>query len=200
MPSHVTNILEVKADGKKLDEIIACFGTHVNAQLDRSYEGEIICKNKNPNECRSGFFNEKTGIFTYECEERIGVPDGWDFKIINSFLIFPDFEKVIPPPDDPSYRDEPNQKVARTSPNWWKTWNIENWGTKWGGYDYERPFFNVFVFKTAWSGAPKIIEKISQRFPDVEFIYTIGGEGNGYVSDTFGFKDGKIFASPRGKK
>jgi len=59
-----------------------------------------------------------------------------------------DFNKIIP---------EPEPEVD------WYSWRVENWGTKWDGYDGR---FNddqtAFTFDTAWSPPLPIIKKLAE--------------------------------------
>lgn len=62
----------------------------------------------------------------------------------------------------------------------WYEWSIATWGTKWNALhqDFEEP--NVLWFDTAWDGVPRLIRKLSERFPDVEFHYAYADEDLGY--------------------
>jgi hypothetical protein len=59
-----------------------------------------------------------------------------------------DFNKIIP---------EPEPEVD------WYSWRVENWGTKWDGYDGR---FNddqtTFTFNTAWSPPLPVIKKLAE--------------------------------------
>lgn len=62
-----------------------------------------------------------------------------------------DFQSVIPMDDE----------LLKT--NDWYNWRVQNWGTKWGGYDGS---FNddqsVFAFDTAWAPPLPIIKKLAE--------------------------------------
>lgn len=182
MPNHIKNRLQINATPEKIEEIINLFGTFHKAQLYRAYDNSIICKDNSTDNFSVGWFNERNGIFhtREENSQTIGLPENWEFEIKEAFLEFPDFNKIIPSPDCPEYRDEPNQEAVKNSPNWWRNWNIENWGTKWSGYEFAKEKWNVFSFETAWNAVPKIIEKISKQFPEVEFLYDYADEDTGY--------------------
>ena len=93
------------------------------------------------------------------------------------------FANIAPPPfDDPAYSDLPSQAEARSSPNWWYNWNVENWGTKWDCYEVsmKRPDYNpkwgekphvVYQFETAWSPPSEtLISYLSHLFPQVTVV------------------------------
>lgn len=80
------------------------------------------------------------------------------------------FSRIVPPPDDPAYRDIPDQKTAKKSPLWWYDWNVKNWGTKWdcadslwGATESE----DMLTFNTAWSPPFPIAQELSKLFEDV---------------------------------
>jgi hypothetical protein len=51
--------------------------------------------------------------------------------------------------------------------NNWYDWCVENWGTKWGCYDFEIEDGTI-TYTTAWSGVDELIlKKMSQDFPDI---------------------------------
>lgn len=80
-----------------------------------------------------------------------------------------DFEMIIPIPDDPAYRDEPNQQEAKKSPNWWYNWNVKNWGTKWNACDTDSYWDGIdtieFSFGTAWSPPTPIVRALAEKYP-----------------------------------
>lgn len=61
----------------------------------------------------------------------------------------------------------------------WYEWSIATWGTKWNAYNQEFDEPNVLWFDTAWSGVPQLIQKLSEKFPDVEFDYAYADEDLG---------------------
>lgn len=181
MPNHIKNKLELIGSIEDLDAIIKKFGTYIPAEISKTHDEDlVICKStgKKWDYC---WLNLKTGhVHNRGDINQIGLPEGFEIEIRDAFMCFPDFKKVIPPPDDPAYRDEPSQDEVKHSRNWWYTWNINNWGTKWGGYSCERPAINQFTFETAWSPAPKIIEVMSKAFPAVTLKYSWADEDTGY--------------------
>lgn len=181
MPNHIKNKLELIGSIDQIDELIKRFGTYHPASLAMTHDDKkVICKPKD-----NSFDYRWMDLNTGELHDRnkvvgIGLPDDYEIEIRDALFEFPDFAKVIPPPDDPAYRDEPSQKEAQTSPNWWYRWNIDHWGTKWSAYSCERPAINIFTFETAWSGVPQIIEIISKEFPAVTIKYSWADEDTGY--------------------
>ena len=116
-------------------------------------------------------------------------------SLINEFSTnehFPDFEKIIPPPDHPAYRDEPTQEKAKESDKWWYHWNIENWGSKWNSYSCKVLSINKFEFETAWSSVPDIINAMSLKYPLVTIDYKYSDEDTGSNCGHFVYCNGLI--------
>lgn len=193
MPNHVKNKIELIGDINDLDSMIKTFGTEVKASLSVTEDdGHLICNLKGE---KWGFcwFDTKTARAWNRTDlDVIGLPVEYEPKIKQGFLCFPDFEKVIPPPNTDAYKDLPSQRIAESDPTWWRTWNIKNWGSKWSGYSYERPSINVFVFETAWSPVHKVIEAISKAYPKVTIKYSWADEDTGYNCGRAVYHDGLI--------
>ena len=70
---------------------------------------------------------------------------------------------------------------------------IANWGTKWNAYDCytDDPCGGRLEFNTAWDGVPSIIQKISERFPDVLIHYGWADEDIGNNTGRIDFKNGE---------
>lgn len=66
----------------------------------------------------------------------------------------------------------------------WYEWCIENWGTKWGAYDYEERERGegsfTFKFETAWSFPEPIFRKLEQVYPDLVFDVAAYDEGSNF--------------------
>lgn len=61
----------------------------------------------------------------------------------------------------------------------WYDWANANWGTKWNAYNQKRTAENEIWFDTAWSCVAGLIGKLSEKFPDVTFLYTWADEDTG---------------------
>lgn len=184
MPNHVSNRLTFIGD-LPLDKI----GTFIPELPRNAYDGNTICCFVG-NETIVGWYDEKTGRLEARdyskspdiqvIQETGDLPDGWKRDMVAAHFEI-DFEKIIPPPDDPAYRDLPNQDAAKDSPNWWYTWNIKNWGTKWGAYDCCLDDQGRIRFDTAWSPPTLVIEAISKLYPEVSIMHEFIDEGWGFA-------------------
>lgn len=86
-----------------------------------------------------------------------------------------DFNHFIPQPDN-IFRDnlsfDTEKKLsAQGIPNWYR-WNIDNWGTKWNACCDDRDFNGTSVtyqLSTAWSFPTPVIEKMIEKYPNLQF-------------------------------
>lgn len=66
----------------------------------------------------------------------------------------------------------------------WSSWCPRYWGTKWNAYgldDFDdKNTENTLYFKTAWSGVPRLIALLGNRFPKVTFFYEFADEDFGH--------------------
>lgn len=91
-----------------------------------------------------------------------------------------DFHKIIPQPDNVFKGDLGEKEKIFCKENKipdWYTWNVNNWGTKWGAYEGKMHLVEKnelhFEFQTAWAPPEPIIEKLEQ----------LGFEVNGFWKD-----------------
>lgn len=73
----------------------------------------------------------------------------------------------------------------------WYSWSIQNWETKWNASDCEGQG-NSFDFTTAWSGVPKLIEKMHMKFPTVKIVYEFSDEDTGCNCGIGVFENGQV--------
>lgn len=90
-----------------------------------------------------------------------------------------DFNKLIPMPEHIFRGNLGLEEREKYGADNWYDWSIQNWGTKWNAYDVSWSMYSV-CFDTAWSSVPKIIKKLSEKFPDVKIDYRWADEDIGY--------------------
>lgn len=181
MPNNIKNKIELIGELKDLDAIIKAFGTQIEASLKLTTDDKNLICNKKGDKWGFCWYDLKTGrAWNRDDLYQIGLPDDYEPEINQGLLCFPDFAKVIPPPDTDAYHDKPSQEIAKRDSTWWYNWNSRNWGTKWSGYEYERPSINIFVFETAWAPVPMIIETMSKAYPNITIKYSWADEDTGY--------------------
>lgn len=75
------------------------------------------------------------------------------------------------------YMIEPDKDI------FWYNVNTANWGTKWNAFEvvWDEDEHAVY-FQTAWSDVEPIIEKLANKFPDIEMGYEFLYEGDDEVA------------------
>jgi len=73
-----------------------------------------------------------------------------------------------------------NANAQNSAENGWYGWCNKNWGTKWDCYDeggFHDESRTSYTFTTAWSPPSEWIQKVSRKFPHLEFEVEWGEEG-----------------------
>lgn len=162
MPNHITTIL--KADPDVLAAIVRGLTDDEKEELTRNHEA-----------AKAGHAARGTGYVP-------PAPD-LDRKIV-------DFEMVVPSPT--------NKEKGGCSGKHedgvvcWYTWNVENWGTKWGAYDIEIRDDTTVVFNTAWSHPLPVMEALSRKFPHKGLVVQYADEDFGANCDAYSMQDGTV--------
>lgn len=186
MPNHIKNKLTFTGAKQEIDKLIASFSTFHPSIQNKSYDGKLIYRNDGD----IGWLGDDGLFYRRDLPAVDFIPDGFTPDMHEEWTRFPDFEKILPPPNDPAYRDDPSQDIVRDNPNWWYTWNVKNWGVKWNSYACQKLSDNIFLFETAWSGVPKLIDMISRNHPKVTIEYKYSDEDTGNNCGYFVFRNG----------
>jgi len=193
MPNHIKNRIQIIGDPDLVKKVIDSITTHHKKREHYSFDGgRTYTKYIDDDNVEYGWLDEKTNIFKRREGEPVeGVPEGYVPYFDDAWDQLPDFGKIVKPPlDDPAYNDEPSQSEVDHLPNWWGNWNRENWGVKWNSYCCQKVSEDIFTFETPWSGVPDLIEKLGQKFPDVEIKYEWSSEDIGYNCGIMSMSDG----------
>lgn len=116
-----------------------------------------------------------------------------NYFINSAYTSYMDFNKIIHMPDY-IYQGplSSNELELYGKSNCWFQWSITNWGTKWNAYDSFIDNNNKITYNTAWSGVPRLMGLLSQKFPDAEFVYKYADEDTGANVGYFIFKNGRV--------
>lgn len=100
MPNHVKNRIKIEGDAAKILQLFNKYNEHHPASINKSYDGNFICKNKSEEGFNFGWLNPQTGMFTRREQEPIlGLPENWEVEISPAFDQFPSLEKIYPMPE-----------------------------------------------------------------------------------------------------
>lgn len=73
-------------------------------------------------------------------------------------------------------------------------WRVNNWGTKWTGYDVIVHDKGFITFLTAWNTPEPIILKLSNMFPEAQFIVSYYDEDLGYNLGKYAYENGELIS------
>lgn len=74
----------------------------------------------------------------------------------------------------------------------WYDWSVANWGTKWNSYDNFKLSDHQFKFDTAWATPFPVMLKLSEMFPELEFVVRFADEDIGVNCGMYGLSKGKL--------
>lgn len=129
----------------------------------------------------------------------------WDYIKGEEDGQYIDFRKIATPPNYIflGYLDQSMAEIFKSNKresgfmaetDSWSSWCVRYWGTKWNAYGLgnSRNTEDTIYFQTAWSGVPRIVALLSEKFPNVDFFYSYADED--FASNT-GYLN--IFSSNR---
>lgn len=188
MPNYVTNRLEINAENDKVQEIMNfCVGKPMKDGTPNYIDFNKIIPMPKELMIEASTSGER-GLQYIQAMQRKPDNTPEDLKTIKwiESLSEENRKKVI----ELGEKYLNNQRLYGY-PNWYE-WATATWGTKWnaGNQDFDSP--NILWFDTAWSGVPKLIGKLSERFPDVEFLYAYADESWGSNTGKGIIKNGEI--------
>lgn len=188
MSNHIINHLEINADNNKVQEIMNFLKGEPNEDGSVNY----IDFNKIIPMPKKLMINSSTlgelGVKYIQAMQRMPNYTPKDLETIKRFESFSDVNRQQAMQLGVKYL---SNIMLFGYPTWYE-WANAIWGTKWNAYnqDFDEP--NILWFDTAWSGVPQLIGKLSEKYPDVEFLYTYADEYFGTHTGKGSIKNGKI--------
>lgn len=74
----------------------------------------------------------------------------------------------------------------------WYDWAVNNWGTKWAGYDGDKLTDNVVIFNTAWSTPYPALLRLSELYPETTISVEYADEDFGSNTGTYSLINGAV--------
>lgn len=185
MPNHLTSVCTITGDAATIDAFVAAhFRNNENGKPFFDFgsivtKPEIVDKTQSGSVADEGFF-ALTGFHhvTFACFSenplQLAIRHGrftgaHQLTTVNDYRAWLEKER----PEAIEQGRMQLQCFLETGHRNWYDWNVANWGTKWGAYDYKPRFREpqklVFEFQTAWSFPRPIFEALHGRYPGLLF-------------------------------
>jgi hypothetical protein len=173
MPNHIANILTVKGETEKVQEVMKAL---LNEDGNVTFDNFLPM----PEELR-GTTSPTKVVTQKEYDEAVKKREE-QTKKGSSFL-----------PSLPITEEMQNELLGKYGVDNWYDWALENWGTKWGAYDGYKISDDSVFFNTAWSTPFSAMETLSSQFPEVEITVKFADEDFGYNVGEYGITNGVMF-------
>lgn len=181
MPNHVTTKVTIKADKKKVDEILSSIESTLDDGTTHHFDfNKLVPRPQELNDTTS-----PTTIVDQATREK-------QLKEREEFDKNSDKPHYFRPRVDLT-QELSNEYKRRFGADNWYDWSVKNWGTKWGAYSTSIENENVLVFDTAWSHPFQMIANLSAKFPDVLFEVKYADEDTGHNCGYYSIDNGESF-------
>ena len=199
MPNHVANIISLKGNKEKIYEMLEAIKTDEFGIGSVDFQKVIPMPESLEIECGT---RTDRGLKAYKDFVEICKFDGAnaDMDLLNIPVekenVFLKMRSDVDKTDWELGKQAFRNELQYGAPTWYE-WCLENWGTKWNtyGYDsYDRSNVNEVPwigFNTAWSAPHKIINKLAEMYPDVEFQHVWADEDIGQNCGRSIYKNGE---------
>jgi hypothetical protein len=174
MPNHITNILTIEAD----DELVSLIREEMSGEngvfIDFSKIWPLPEELLNTQSPAKIVSQEDYDAFIARVEAGDLTKYEKDFGVVR--------------PLTQEMHDDLIMKYGHAE---WRSWQVENWGTKWNAYNQDELSENVISFETAWSTPHSLIERLSMRYPDALFTVKFADEDFGSNTGQYTYKNGE---------
>ena len=198
MPNHVMNVVTFNGSKKKVQEIleeikddeIGCGSIDFNKIDPMPTELNIESGSKT----NEGLKYYKDFVYVYTAfakrtkDELLNIPKEKEEIFLR---VRKDIDRKAWELGRQAYRNE----LKYGAPTWYE-WTNMHWGTKWNAYGYDGGCGliedNKISFETAWSSPKELIQKLSEKYPDVKIEVEWAVEFFGSGEGRYEYKDGKL--------
>lgn len=197
MPNHVTNIVNLIGDRKKVNDLLEKIkndekgiGTiDFNKIIPMPEELNITSGSGTSRglEAYKDFIEVYTLSGTREDADLLNIPE-------ESEKAFLGIRTDIDPHDWELGKKAFQNELKYGAPTWYD-WRIGNWGTKWNAYGFDdQPSRNgTLRFDTAWSAPHPVIAKLAELYPDIEIEHEWADEDIGFNCGRYAYRDGERY-------
>lgn len=202
MPSHITNIIEIKGDPQRVRALFEAVKSDEYGLGSIDFNKlvpmppDLDMEEGSRTDCGLKAYRDFIGVYTFNGKKE-------DFDLLNipekaeqAFLrVRPDIDRDTWNLGRRAFMNK--QKYGVTS---WYDWRIKNWGTKWNAYGYEGGVQfdgKSLRFLSAWSPPEPIIAKLAEMYPDLDFTRQWADEDIGYNCGENEYHNGSLCSEYR---
>ena len=183
MPNHVTNIIEIKGNPARIKAMFEAVKSDeydlgsidFNKLLPMPPELDVEESSRTTRGLKA--YKDFLEVYNFNREPNIdlgSIPE----KAEQAFLrVRPDIDSAAWSLGKQAYQNKQKYDVHS-----WYDWRIKNWGTKWNAYGYEGGVQldgKSLRFQTAWSPPQRIVAKLANLFPDLDFTHQFASDDIG---------------------
>lgn len=188
MPNHVTNNIRLSGDDKRiaqmLDEVksddlgIGTLDFNKVIPMPESLNIQSGSMTDRGLKAYKGFIEVYTLCGTRNMDKILEIPEETEAAFLKIRTDISPEEFAL---GKQAFQNE--QKYGATD---WYHWCVNNWGTKWNSYGYDgydnsdAPETHTLSFNTAWSAPHRVLEALTQKYPDIEFTHEWADEDFGH--------------------
>ena len=193
MPNHISNILTIEGDAKRVAQIKGdIISVDEEGYIRHIDFDKIIPRPKSLDITSGSSTSNGIAILKYragdptEINKKMGYQWATEFsdpeELINYML-----EKGTANLEE---AQKALDNVRLYGHQDWYSWSTSNWGTKWNAYDTNDNEDNGIYFQTAWSNPYPVMEALSRKYPDVVFHVRFADEDFGHNVGEYSLKNG----------
>ncbi len=173
MPNHVSNILKIEGDSKKVSEVLEILKDEEEGITFDKFlpmPEELVGTSAPSRIVSQREYDEAKELLEYKLAS--------GEKVLNTSL--------------PLTREMQKELIEKYGSDNWYDWAYRNWGTKWGAYDGYQLSENSLFFLSAWSTPHKAMINLSTKYPEVIIKIEYADEDFGHNVGNYVLKDGQI--------
>lgn len=190
MPNHITNLLVIKGDENRVEELLS-FVKGKEEQFDFGKiipmpESLHIVSGSNVDNAMAIIRDDESYFskmldYAWVKEEKIKTISQLKKRVLKNLS-----------PDDLEQGRIALDNLKKYGHKDWYTWSIANWGTKWNAYsvEYDLREKNKISFETAWSTPFPVMNKLAQIFNDLRIEVYFADEDLGSNCGLYVFENG----------
>lgn len=190
MPNHIMNRLRLEGDQNRIDELLESIKSEESVMdfnkiipMPESLNIESGSRTNNGLKAYKDFVYVYTFAGTEE-KDLLNIPKEKEEIFLKAR---PDIKRDEWELGKAAFQNE--QKYGAAT---WYEWANREWETKWSAYDSKLAEDNTIIFKTAWSRAMPVIQKLAENFPDLYFEYCWADEDLGVNVGMAEFENGEV--------